>query len=265
MLAVLSGGGTLSELKMTVDGTEQAPGTIKLDPGVHAVELSHPCYKPESFKVGIYKGKEESFKEALVPVPSGISLSASKSSGEPLKLPVFVNGNSVGETPYLGSVPLCSKIEIGEGSSRTALDLTLLPGETVDYEYVVQESSGRGRVSGGAPLRKRRGVAQDKPETKPERGTSIPSNVKTSSSEDMSLNWIDGLLMTTSILAGGAGLSMVIIYDIEAEYAYKNANSENYKDKIKEAESAQSLRNIGWGLVGLFAVSFALEIVHVTW
>lgn len=254
---VLSGGGTPSELKMTVDGNEQAPGTIKLDPGVHAVELSHPCYKPESFKVGIYKGKEESFKEALVPVPSGISLSASKSSGEPLKLPVFVNGNSVGETPYLGSVPLCSKIEIGEGSSRTALDLTLLPGETVDYEYVVQESSGRGRVSGGAPLRKRRGVAQDNTETKPEPGTSIPSNVSTSSSSWTLMDHATWLLPVSAVIAG-VGLALGIVFELDAAQQYEYANSQNYKEKMDAAKSSQTIRNVGWIMTGVGGFGFVL-------
>ena len=227
------------------------------------MELSHPCYKPESFKVGIYKGKEESFKEALVPIASGISLSASKSSGEPLKLPVFVNDNSVGETPYLGSVPLCSKIEIGEGTSRTALNLTLLPGETVDYEYVVQESSGRGSVSGGAPLRKRRGVAQDKPETKPEPGTSIPSNVSTSSSTDLidHAAWL--LPVSASLL--GAGITLGVLFNNYAEECYQSANTENYQEKMDEAKTNQTIRNIGWGMTVLGGIGFALGVTFLVW
>ena len=260
---VLSAGGTLAEFKMTVDGNEQAPGTIKLDPGIHAVELNHRCYKPVSFKVGIYKGKEESFKDALVPVASGISLSASKSSGEPLKLPVFVNGKSVGETPYLGSVPLCSKIEIGEGSSRTALDLTLLPGETVDYEYVVQESSGLGSVSGGAPLRKRRGVAQDKTESKPEPGTSIPSNVNTSSSTDL-IDHAAWLLPVSAALLG-AGITLGILFNNYAEECYQAANAENYQEKMDEAKTNQTIRNIGWGLTALGGFGFALGVTFLVW
>ena len=259
----LNGGGTLDELETTLDGNKVKAGKIELDPGVHSVELSHRCYNPASFKVGIYKGKEESFKEALVPIASGISLSASKSSGEPLKLPVFVNDNSVGETPYLGSVPLCSKIEIGEGSSRTALNLTLLPGETVDYEYVVQESSGRGRVSGGAPLRKRRGVAQDKPETKPEPGTSIPSNVSTSSSTDLidHAAWL--LPVSASLL--GAGITLGVLFNNYAEECYQSANTENYQEKMDEAKTNQTIRNIGWGMTVLGGIGFALGVTFLVW
>ena len=29
--------------------------------------------------------------------------------------PVFVNGKQVGGTPFSGSVPLCAKVEIGDG------------------------------------------------------------------------------------------------------------------------------------------------------
>ena len=260
----LNGGGTLAELEMTLDGSKVKAGKFELDPGVHSVELSHRCYKPESFKVGIYKGKEESFKEALVPVPSGISLSASKSSGEPLKLPVFVNGNSVGETPYLGSVPLCSKIEIGDGSTRTELKIDLVAGEAFDYEYVVPESGGKGRVSS-----RRRGAARGGERSMtttsitPAKGTSIPSNVSTSSSTDLidHAAWL--LPVSASLL--GAGITLGVLFNNYAEECYQSANTENYQEKMDEAKTNQTIRNIGWGMTVLGGIGFALGVTFLVW
>ncbi|WP_290730215.1 PEGA domain-containing protein [Fibrobacter sp. UBA3629] len=257
----LNGGGTLDELEMTLDGNKVKAGKIELDPGVHSVELSHRCYNPASFKVGIYKGKEETFRDALVPIPSGIALSASKPSGELLKLPVFVNDAPVGETPYLGSVPLCSKVEIGEGATRTALKLDLVAGETTEYEYTVPENGGQGKVSG----RKRRGGAA-RPDvsttpttsTTPPKGTSVPTNVPSSSSSSWSLVDHAAWLLPVSAVLAGAGLAMGIVFNIDAEEQYKSATADNYKENMDAAKQSQMLRNIGWVLTGVGGFGFIL-------
>jgi len=62
----------------------------------------------------------------------GLVLRAER-DGEPAIEPVFVNGKRVGETPFSGSVPVCSEIEIG--SSMETVDVEIKHKKTVSYTY----------------------------------------------------------------------------------------------------------------------------------
>jgi uncharacterized protein (TIGR02145 family) len=68
----------------------------------------------------------------ITPKKGGLSLSAEK-DGEPASEPVFVNGRRVGETPFSGTVPVCAKVEIGDG--REAVDVELRYNEKVKHTH----------------------------------------------------------------------------------------------------------------------------------
>jgi len=119
---------------LVINNKPQSSYKNRLSPGNYEVKLGHRCYEDISFKVGINKGSNEIFDMAgnIVLKKGGLDLSAEK-EGKPVSELVFVNRKLAGETPFSGSVPLCSEIEIGEG--REIVDVTLKHNETVRYVH----------------------------------------------------------------------------------------------------------------------------------
>ena len=122
---VYSGGiGRDRQWNLLVNDKYYSLGEIRLSPGSYDIKLNHECYENIGFKVGINKGSREVFDmdKYIVLKKGGLVLSAEK-DGEPVSEPVFVNGIRVGETPFSGSVPLCSEIEIGSGKEKVDVEL----------------------------------------------------------------------------------------------------------------------------------------------
>ena len=108
----------------------------KLSPNKYNVKLGHRCYEDISFDVGISKGIREVFDMAqhINLKQSGLILSAEK-DGKPVSELVFVNGKHVGETPFSGTVAMCS--DIGIGKSREKLTVKLENGRTVKHTHKI--------------------------------------------------------------------------------------------------------------------------------
>jgi len=122
---------------LTINGKANSSWENKLPPGKHSVKLNHKCYEDISFDVGINKGSREVFDMASHAKlkKGGLDLSAEK-DGSPASEPVFVDGKRVGETPFGGSVAVCSEIEIG--SDKEKVNVKLKHKKTVKYVHKVQ-------------------------------------------------------------------------------------------------------------------------------
>ena len=129
---------------LTINGKATSSWENRLSPGKYGVKLTHRCYEDISFNVGINKGKHEVFDMGsnVKPKKGGLALSAEK-IGKPVSEPVFINGYRVGETPFSGSVAMCSEIEIGAGKEK--VNVKLEHKQTVRYVHKIQS----GGVSGG--------------------------------------------------------------------------------------------------------------------
>ena len=128
-------GGTYEELKIKVDNNlVPAADKVLMDPGTREVSISHRCYSPVSFKVGVFRDKEEIFKETLKPVMGGLSLKAHSATGEERNLTVIVNGEKAGTTPYSGSVPVCAKIAVADESGEHPVDVGLEQGKVTTFD-----------------------------------------------------------------------------------------------------------------------------------
>jgi uncharacterized protein (TIGR02145 family) len=121
----------------TINGKAYSSWENRLSPGKYGVKLNHRCYEDISFDVGINKDKREVFDMAshAKPKKGGLALSAEK-DGSPVSEPVFVNGVRVGETPFSGSVAVCSEIGIGAGKEK--VNVKLEHKQTVKYVHKVQ-------------------------------------------------------------------------------------------------------------------------------
>jgi hypothetical protein len=122
---------------LTINGKAASSWENRLSSGRHSVKLGHPCYEDISFDVGINKDSTEVFDmESHVKLKrGGLSLSAEK-DGSPVSEPVFVNGVQVGETPFSGSLAVCSDIEIGAGKEK--VDVKLEHKQAIRYVHKVQ-------------------------------------------------------------------------------------------------------------------------------
>jgi hypothetical protein len=121
--AYLEGIGRGEAWNFAINGKLVSSWENKLSPGKYSVKLSHRCYEDISFDAGINKDKREVFEMGshVKPKLGGLVLSAEKDE-KPVSEPVFVDGKQVGETPFSGSVPVCSDIMVGEEKVAVKLE-----------------------------------------------------------------------------------------------------------------------------------------------
>jgi formylglycine-generating enzyme required for sulfatase activity len=141
--AYSEGVGSNRSWNLSINGKAYSAMENRFSPGNYEVKLSHECYEDISFKAGINKGSREVFDMAkyLNLKVGGLALSAEK-GGEPASEAVFVNGKRVGETPFSGSVPVCSEIAIG--NNRDKVDVRIAYNQTVRHKH--QFASGGGSM-----------------------------------------------------------------------------------------------------------------------
>lgn len=127
-----SGVGKVSDLGFEIDGNKVSGEKFRLAPGRHSVTISHSCYETANFNVNINNGSNLVFDKPLVAKTGGLDLRVLE-NGRPKALPVFVNGNRMGVTPFLETVPVCSKVAIGD--DREQVPVKLKANETVTYKH----------------------------------------------------------------------------------------------------------------------------------
>jgi len=233
-------GGSYEELKIKVDG-ELVPAANKvlMDPGNHAVSISHRCYSPVSFNIGVVKDKEELFKESLKPLMGGLSLKSHSASGAETNLPVFANGEKVGTTPYTGSVPVCAKIAVGDAD--TPVDVKLAQGQVTSFDYVesVQTAADKSDV------------------TSPQPGDTIPANVEQPKSGVRT-----GLRITSGVVSV-LGFTAAILGNVWAKQTSEKEpeDESDYNHLLDSINSYEKLRGIGLIVGGVGLVGFGLTFV----
>jgi len=210
-----------------INGKQSSSWENRLSPGKYKVELSHRCYEDIKFEVGINKDSREVFDMAsnITLKKGGLVLSA-ELSGEPVNESVFVNDKYVGETPFIGAVPLCAKVDIGK--NREVINVKLEHNEKVRYIY---KSNPYVPVPSGEPYALT---------------TEVGKPIKTSF-------WV---ALTLDVL-GAAILYAGHIKHEEMWKAYERYNksgysSEYYKDAWNEVESIRETRNALYIIGGVF-------------
>jgi hypothetical protein len=118
---------------LTING-KAAAWKSRLSPGNYEVKLSHECYEDISFKVGINKGGHEAFDMAkYLNLKQGVLDLSAEMDEKPVSESVFVDGKEVGETPFIGPVPICSEIMVG----KEKVDVQLKNRETVRHTHKI--------------------------------------------------------------------------------------------------------------------------------
>ena len=130
--------GDIKDLSIEVDNTKNSKKIIQLSPGKHSIHIEHPCYEPINFDLNINKGRSLTFDKPLVVALGGLELSAEK-KGVPQSLPVFINNQQEGETPFTANVPVCSQIAIG--SKNNLIPIKIKYHQNITYIHKIFNSS----------------------------------------------------------------------------------------------------------------------------
>lgn len=128
------GFGDVKDVVIKIDESVMQVGKNNVKPGIHAIEISHPCYEPIRFKVGVGKASLETFEKEMELLTGGLSLDATR-GGRKEDVSVFVDGKLVGKTPYLAEIPLCSRISVGDSLLQEDVPVKLLEGDMVHYVH----------------------------------------------------------------------------------------------------------------------------------
>lgn len=126
--------GNDESLKIFVGDSLVSRKEMEMNPGIYPVQIYHACYNPLEFEVAIAKAQHYTFTDKLVRGISGLSLTVEQ-DGEPAIVSVYVDGVEVGQTPFVGPVPMCSKISVGDSLHQEVLDVPLLWHETVEFKH----------------------------------------------------------------------------------------------------------------------------------
>lgn len=145
--AYREGVGAAQSWNLTINGKVYTAMENRFSPGNYEIKLTHECYENIDFKAGIDKGSNEVYDMAkrLHLKKGGLDLSAKK-DGEPVSEPVFVNGEQAGETPFSGTVPVCSEIAVGDGQEK--VEVKILYKQMVKHEHelsslIIDERDGK--------------------------------------------------------------------------------------------------------------------------
>lgn len=124
-------------LSIMVDDEFVKADSLELQPGLHSVRITHPCYDPVEFQAAIQKGKTETFADTLKVGIGGVELEVEQ-KGEPMAVPVYVDGKEVGSTPFAGEVPVCAEITVGE--DKQVVPVMLKWHEVVKANYPLKDA-----------------------------------------------------------------------------------------------------------------------------
>lgn len=124
--------GSINEAEIMIDGKKVQGEVQKLFIGSHKIQISHPCYETISFNANIKKESKIRFDKKISPLLGGLEMNASF-DGKPKIMPVFVNDHKTGETPFLETIPICAKVQVGY--AKEDVPVKLKKGTTVKFTY----------------------------------------------------------------------------------------------------------------------------------
>ena len=250
-----------SPVVVTVDGKTNRNdvafkrGINNLPAGAHSVQISHPCYETASFNVGINVGKTEKFDQELKRAKGWITLKAVKDGAEQ-KVPVWVDGVKTGETPFVGEVPLCSKVEAGDGEFRGVVDVVLNANTNVEVTHQLVKSDQPVTVAepAAAPEEPQAAKAEEKQAQASEAAAEAADKEKTGFAKVSKP--VSFVLMGLGLAGIGVGVyENSVMNDERKTYDdTKFASAGEADDQWDKVKKANTLRNVFYGVgAGLLA------------
>lgn len=251
------GGSAVSKgvISVMVDGKYAKKTKVLLDPGLHSVRVSHPCYDPAEFKVSIAKNKTEVFDKTLTRGKGGLELNV-EYKGEPQAVAVLIDGVEVGSSPYVGEVPLCAEVVLKGKDWTEKVAVTPKWHEVVRKTHRLQHTPENIAMVEDATRAKAR-AAYNELDGKlgTSAGVSIPSDVK--QDESKTAKWVIFGVGSATVVTG---VVLAVVGNAQAKNARdKKSDSEReFQKRIDDAKSGQRIRAVGIGLAIAGAVGIGV-------
>ena len=153
----------------------------------------------------------------------------------------------MGKTPFLGTIPVCSNIEVGSDNDRKKVDVTLSAGVVTEFDYVepakeiVLPDSSNGNV------------VADKLQV----GESIPANVEQPKSGVRT-----GLRIASGVVSAlGFGAALYGIIKMKNLANEAPDNKKDYEARLDDIDNHEWFRRFGLLFGGIGLVGFGLTFV----
>ncbi len=250
------GGSAVSKgvISVMVDGKYARTTKIPLDPGIHSVRVSHPCYDPAEFKVSIAKNKTEIFDKTMPRGKGGLELNV-EYKGDPQAVAVLIDGAEAGSTPYVGEVPLCAEVVLKGNDWTEKVAVTPKWHEVVRKTHRLQHTPENVVVAEDA-IRAKSQAAYDELDGKSSAnvGESVPANVEKDEKIPQRIVRVVGTVM---VVTGGV---LAIVGNNQAKNAREKSSDseEGFQKRIDDAKSGQRIRAVGIGLAIAGAVGIGV-------
>jgi hypothetical protein len=213
--------------------------------------------------VGITVAKTEKFDQELKRGKGWLTLKAVKDGSEQ-KVPVWVDGAKVGETPFVGEVPLCSKIEAGDGEFRGVVAAELKMNANVEVTHELVKSDQPVVAEEKAEPEKEQQPAQANVDEKQAQASEAAADVA-NKEKGMSIAKPIGIgLAVLGAAAFGIGIyENSVMKDERGKYDDATFTSESEADdQWDKVKKASTLRNVFYGVgAGLLAAGVTVFFV----
>ena len=239
----------------TREGRKYARGTWDFAPGMHEVEFEHRCYEPLKFKVNVQSDKTASVSNTLDATMGGLTLTTNF-KGAFREVPVFVDGVKAGRTPFTGSVPVCSKVEVGEEGFRETVVMEWNGQEKLTITHSLKNAKPTAEELRADSLAAAERMAEQQAAEEAARIAAAKER-RASIAKPVSI-----AMMVLGLASVGIGIYENGVGNDERK-KYDDAafdNKEEFDDQWDKVESAREKRNIfygiGGGLIGAGAVVY---------
>ena len=237
---------------LIINGKAVSSWENKLSPGKYSVKLVHRCYENISFDVGINKDSREVFDMAShAKLKKGVLTLSAERDGNPVSEAVFVNGQRAGETPFSGSVAVCSKIEVG----GEAVNVSLKHNDKIAYTHIMGAQKPAESYQWSSTSDLENAVDVELGYTTP-----VPEKIDPMVEEYSSGSSSFGVALVLDLL-GATFLTYGIIMNVDASKKHDDYNSmlknnrpsqSMLKAAWENAEDAKTARNVSYILGGIF-------------
>lgn len=139
--------GNRNGLAVYIDG-EAANWKSQLAPGKYTVVLQHNCYEDVRFAATIVRGKTLRYTKEMIPRNGHVSISA-RQDDTPKRVPVYVNDQKAGMTPFDEDVSVCAVITVGEEQASFPEAIRAHQETEWVYEVPEEEKNSSGKIDSG--------------------------------------------------------------------------------------------------------------------
>ena len=230
---------------MSVDGIKKEPA-MWLEPGLHSIRVTHPCYDPVEFNVVIEKNKKEIFDKEMVRGKGGLELTA-EYNDEPQAVAVYIDGVEFGSTPYSGEIPLCAEVMLKGKDWEEHVEVSPKWHEVVQVtHHLIHKPAEVATMTHNDSTRVRANEAYAELDDD-SFASEVNAGIHQHSVQESDIHWVP---ISISVVAMVTGIVLAVIGNNQAKIAYEKGfdNESGYKKNKDNAHNGQVLRGVGVGI-----------------